>query len=240
MEENKILLKTKDIRVRYNKVEAIKGVSLEVAKGSIVTLIGSNGAGKSTVLKALSGLNPIVSGEIWFLNHRIDSLLPQDIVKLGISHVPEGKRLFSRMTVLENLKMGAYIRKDKEELKKDMDEVFHYFPKLKARINQAAGTLSGGEQQMVAIGRALMAEPKLLLLDEPSLGLSPLLVLEVAKIIREINKKGVSIILVEQNAKMALQLAHFGYVLETGKVALDGIADSLLNNTHVRDAYLGG
>ncbi|MBI4620497.1 MAG: ABC transporter ATP-binding protein [Desulfobacterales bacterium] len=235
-----MLLKTKDIRVRYNKVEAIKGVSLEVAKGSIVTLIGSNGAGKSTVLKALSGLNPIVSGEIWFLNHRIDSLLPQDIVKLGISHVPEGKRLFSRMTVLENLKMGAYIRKDKEELKKDMDEVFHYFPKLKARINQAAGTLSGGEQQMVAIGRALMAEPKLLLLDEPSLGLSPLLVLEVAKIIREINKKGVSIILVEQNAKMALQLAHFGYVLETGKVALDGIADSLLNNTHVRDAYLGG
>lgn len=240
MEENKILLKTKDIRVRYNKVEAIKGVSLEVARGSIVTLIGSNGAGKSTVLKAISGLNPIISGEIWFLNHRIDSFFPQDIVKLGISHVPEGKRLFSRMTVLENLKMGAYIRKDKEELKKDMDEVFHYFPKLKARINQATGTLSGGEQQMVAIGRALMAGPKLLLLDEPSLGLSPLLVLEVAKIIREINKKGVSIILVEQNAKMALQLAHFGYVLETGKVALEGAADSLLNNTHVRDAYLGG
>jgi branched-chain amino acid transport system ATP-binding protein len=241
LEENKILLKTKDIRVRYNKVEAIKGVSLEVAKGSIVTLIGSNGAGKSTVLKAISGLNPIVSGEIWFLNHRIDSFLPQDIVKLGISHVPEGKRLFSRMTVLENLKMGAYTRKDKEESKKDMDEeVFHYFPKLKVRINQATGTLSGGEQQMVAIGRALMAKPKLLLLDEPSLGLSPLLVLEVAKIIREINKKGVSIILVEQNAKMALQLAHFGYVLETGKVALDGAADSLLNNTHVRDAYLGG
>lgn len=240
MEQNKILLKTKDISVRYNKVDAIKGVSLEVARGSIVALIGSNGAGKSTVLKAISGLNPIVSGEIWFLNHRIDSLLPQNIVKLGISHVPEGKRLFSRMTVLENLKMGAYIRKDKEESKKDLDEIFHSFPKLKARINQAAGTLSGGEQQMVAIGRALMADPKLLLLDEPSLGLSPLLILEVAKIIREINKKGVSIILVEQNAKMALQLAHFGYVLETGKVALDGIADSLLNNTHVRDAYLGG
>ena len=240
MEENKVLLKIKDIRVRYNKVEAIKGVSIEVARGSIVTLIGSNGAGKSTILKALSGLNQIISGEIWFLNHRIDSLLPQDIVKLGISHVPEGKRLFSRMTVLENLKMGAYIRKDKEEIKKDLDEVFPYFPTLKARINQAAGTLSGGEQQMVAIGRALMVKPKLLLLDEPSIGLSPLLVLEVAKIIKEINKKGVSIILVEQNAKMALQLAHFGYVLETGKVALDGIADSLLNNTHVRDAYLGG
>ena len=235
-----MLLKIKDLKVHYQKVEAVKGVSMEVEEGSIVTFIGANGAGKSTILRTISGLKNPTSGEIWFKDKRIDKKAPQDIVKAGIAQCPEGRRVFPYMSVLENLMMGAYTRKDKDGIKKDLESVYRHFPRLKERVKQAAGTLSGGEQQMLAMGRALMAGPKLMLLDEPSIGLSPLLVQEIAKIIREINNEGVSIILVEQNATMALRLAQKGYVLETGRVALEGPAKDLLVDQHVKAAYLGG
>ena len=233
-------LSLKDIRVDYDGAEAIKGVSLEIDQGTLVTLIGANGAGKSTILRAISGLKPPSSGEIWFEGRRIDTLRAPMIVRLGISHAPEGRRLFPYMTVLENLKLGAFLRSDREEIAEDFETVFTHFHKLKERKDQEAGTLSGGEQQMVAIGRALMARPKLLLLDEPSLGLAPLLVREISKIILEINKKGTGIVLVEQNAHMALRLAHRGYVIETGRIALHGDARDLLHNEHVKKAYMGG
>lgn len=235
-----MLLSIKDLRVHYDKVEAVKGVSLEVEQGTIVTLIGANGAGKSTVLKAISGLKHPTSGEVWFEGKRIDRLAAHDIVKAGISHVPEGRRLFPNLTVEQNLKIGAYLRRDAEEVKNDMEVVFQRFPILKERAKQEARTMSGGEQQMLAIGRALMSKPKLMMLDEPSLGLAPLFVKEIAKIVLELNRKGLSIILVEQNAVMALRLASMGYVMETGKVAMSGRADSLLHDDHVRKAYLGG
>lgn len=235
-----MLLKIKDLRVHYQKVEAVKGVSMEVEEGSIVAFIGANGAGKSTILRTISGLKAPTSGEIWFKDQRIDKKAPQHIVKAGISQCPEGRRVFPYMSVLENLMMGAYTRKDRAGIKNDLENVYRHFPRLKERTKQAAGTLSGGEQQMLAMGRALMAGPKLMLLDEPSLGLSPLLVQEIAKIIREINSDGVSIILVEQNATMALRLAQKGYVLETGRVALEGQAKELLVDQHVKAAYLGG
>jgi branched-chain amino acid transport system ATP-binding protein len=236
-----MLLKVDDIRVHYEKVEAVKGVSLEVFNGDIVTLIGSNGAGKTTILRTISGLKTNTSGEIYFKDTRIDRESPANIVKMGVAHVPEGRGMFPYMSVIDNLKMGAYKRTDgREEIEKDIEEVYKHFPILKERKRQAAGTLSGGEQQMVAIGRALMARPSLLLLDEPSLGLSPLMVEEISEIIKNLNMTlGVTTILVEQNASMALSLADRGYVLEVGKVILQGTTEELKESERVKKAYLG-
>ncbi|MCJ7495720.1 MAG: ABC transporter ATP-binding protein [Deltaproteobacteria bacterium] len=229
-----------NLRVFYERVEALKGITIGMENGAIVTLIGANGAGKSTALRAISGLIAISSGEILFREKKIHGLSPQEIVRSGIAHVPEGRRVFPYMTVKENLKLGAFRRKDKEGIRNDLEGVFEHFPVLRDRRSQSAGSLSGGEQQMLAIGRALMSQPLLLLLDEPSLGLAPLMVKEVGRIIREINQKNVGIILVEQNARMALRLAHKGYVLETGSVVLQGEASELIDNEHVKKAYLGG
>jgi len=235
-----LLLEIKNIVVHYDRLEALKGVSIEAEEDSIVTIIGGNGAGKSTTLRAISGLNHPSSGEIWFQGHRIDRLPPPSVVKLGIAQVPEGRKLFPQMTVAENLYMGAFLRKDKDGIKRDLEGIFTHFPILKDRKKQYAGTLSGGEQQMLALGRAMMSHPSLLLLDEPSLGLSPLMVTDIAKIIGDIHKEGVTIILVEQNARMALRLANKGYVLETGRIALEGTGEELLTNEQVKKAYLGG
>jgi branched-chain amino acid transport system ATP-binding protein len=229
-----------NLRVFYERVEALKGITIGMENGAIVTLIGANGAGKSTALRAISGLIAISSGEIFLGEKKIHGLSPQEIVRSGIAHVPEGRRVFPYMTVKENLKLGAFRRKDKEGIRNDLEGVFEHFPVLRDRRSQRAGSLSGGEQQMLAIGRALMSQPLLLLLDEPSLGLAPLMVKEVGRIIREINQKNVGIILVEQNAQMALRLAHKGYVLETGSVVLQGEASELIDNEHVKKAYLGG
>ena len=229
-----------NLRVFYERVEALKGITIGMENGAIVTLIGANGAGKSTALRAISGLIAISSGEILLGEKKIHGLSPQEIVRSGIAHVPEGRRVFPYMTVKENLKLGAFRRKDKEGIRNDLEGVFEHFPVLRDRRSQRAGSLSGGEQQMLAIGRALMSQPLLLLLDEPSLGLAPLMVKEVGRIIREINQKNVGIILVEQNAQMALRLAHKGYVLETGSVVLQGEASELIDNEHVKKAYLGG
>lgn len=235
-----MLLDVKDITVHYETVEAIKGVSLEVEKGEIVSLIGANGAGKTTVLKTISGLKHPTSGEIWFKGQRIDRWSPASIVGSGIAHVPERRRLFPGMTVFENLWAGAYLRKDKNEVKADLEQVFEYFPILKDRQRQKAGTLSGGEQQMLAIARALMSGPELILMDEPSLGLSPKVIGEITTIISNIHKDGTTIILVEQNAHLALEFADRVYVLETGKVTLGGPAKDLRNSEEVKEAYLGG
>ena len=229
-----------NLKVFYERVEALKGITIGMENGAIVTLIGANGAGKSTALRAISGLIAISSGEILLGEKKIHGLSPQEIVRSGIAHVPEGRRVFPYMTVKENLKLGAFRRKDKEGIRNDLEGVFEHFPVLRDRRSQRAGSLSGGEQQMLAIGRALMSQPLLLLLDEPSLGLAPLMVKEVGRIIREINQKNVGIILVEQNARMALRLAHKGYVLETGSVVLQGEASELIDNEHVKKAYLGG
>jgi branched-chain amino acid transport system ATP-binding protein len=229
-----------NLRVFYGRVEALKGISLEVPQGGIVTLIGANGAGKSTTLRAISGLTRPASGGILYQGKKIDGLSPQEIVRAGIAHVPEGRRVFPFMTVKENLNMGAFRRKGKDAIRKDLEGVWEHFPILLERRNQPAGSLSGGEQQMLAIGRALMSRPTLLLLDEPSLGLAPLMVREVGRIIGEINQRQVGIILVEQNAHMALRIAHRGYVLETGTIALHGPASDLIYNEHVKKAYLGG
>lgn len=233
------LLDVKNVRIHYERVEAVKGVSMEVTEGSIVSLIGNNGAGKTTILRAVFGLKKPTSGEIWFAQGRIDGRSPQEVAKMGIAYCLEGRRLFPQMTVYENLEMGAYLRKDKE-VKNDINKVFRLFPILDERKKQQAGTLSGGQQQMLAIGRALMTKPKLLLLDEPSLGLAPLIVREIGVIIRNINQRGVSILLVEQNSKLALGVAQRGYVLEVGNVSLEGDARELLENEHVKKAYLGG
>lgn len=234
-----MILSVKNVSVNYGKVAALRGVSFDVERGRIVTLIGANGAGKSTTLKTISGLGPIASGEIYFEGKRIDRLLPQQIVKIGISHVPEGRRLFPSMTVMDNLEMGAFLRNNKRDIKNDLERAFKYFPVLSTRRKQRAGSLSGGEQQMLAIGRSLMAKPTLMLLDEPSIGLSPIMSRTIAKILNVINREGVSILLVEQNAKMALKLAHKGYVLETGRLVLGGTATELLSNEAVKSAYLG-
>jgi len=228
------------LRVFYERVEALRGISVEMGPGAVVTLIGANGAGKSTTLRAISGLIGIAGGEIFFEERKIHGLSPQEVVRRGIAHVPEGRRVFPFMTVRENLNLGAFRRKDKEEIRRDMEGVFEHFSILRERRSQSAGSLSGGEQQMLAIGRALMSQPRLLLLDEPSLGLAPLMVREVGRIITDINQRQVGIILVEQNAQMALRLAHKGYVLETGSIALQGKASELIDNEHVRKAYLGG
>jgi branched-chain amino acid transport system ATP-binding protein len=235
-----ILLDLKNVKILYGKIEAVKGASLDIAGKEVVVVIGANGAGKTTILRAISGLTSPTAGEIWFEGRRIDGLLPHQIAKLRISHVPEGRRLFPRLNVLDNLELGAYLQKDKHEIIRVIEEIFVHLPVLKERKKQMAGTLSGGEQQMLSIGRALMSRPKLLLLDEPSLGLAPLVVREIARIIREINGRGVSIVLVEQNAHMALRLANRGYVLEMGKIALHGPSEDLLHNEHVKKAYLGG
>jgi len=235
-----MLLEIKNITVHYGLLEAIKGISLRIDEGTIVTLIGANGAGKSTTLRAISGLNHPSSGEIWFQDTRIDRLPPPKIVKLGIAQAPEGGRLFPQMSVLENLYMGAFLRKDKNGIQRDLERVFGHFPRLKERRKQMAGSLSGGERQMLSTGRALMSAPKLLLLDEPSHGLAPFLVTEIAEIITEINKEGVTILVVEQNARLALRLAKEGYVLETGKIVLEGTTQKLSKDEMVKQAYLGG
>jgi len=234
-----MLLEVHDATVHYNKVVALRGVSLDVPDGSVVTIIGANGAGKSTLLRAISGLESLSDGEIRFDGRRIDGTLPEKVVALGIAQVPEGRRIFPDLTVQENLNTGAYLRRDREQVTRDLDGVFDHFPRLKERRRQWAKTLSGGEQQMLAIGRALMSNPRLLLLDEPTIGLSPVLVQEMARIIKEIHERGVPVVLVEQNAELALRLADYAYVLEIGSVALHGPASELHENDHVRRAYLG-
>ncbi|MEW6186895.1 MAG: ABC transporter ATP-binding protein [Thermodesulfobacteriota bacterium] len=234
------MLKIRDLQVNYGGVQALKKISLDIQEGEIVTLIGANGAGKTTTLRTLSGLKKPAKGEIWFKEARIDGLSPQGIAKLGIGHVPEGRHVFKHLTVLENLKTGCYLRRDKEGIKRDLEEVFEHFPRLKERTRQKAESLSGGEQQMLAMARALMARPSLLLLDEPSLGLAPVLVWEVGKIVADINRQGVTVILVEQNAQMALSVANRGYVLQSGEIALEGTSEDLVKGESVKKAYLGG
>jgi len=236
-----LLLEVKDITVHYYKVPAVRNISIKVEDGEIVTLVGSNGAGKTTTLRAISGLKHPTAGEIHFNGQRIDKVPPYKINALGIAMVPEGRRVFPQMTVLENLLTGAYLRKNKDDIQKDLEQVvFRHFPRLKERTKQAAGTLSGGEQQMLAMGRALMSAPKLLLLDEPSLGLSPIMCGEIATIIRNIHTEGRTVILVEQNARLALALAKHAYVIETGNIVLSGLAQDLRENDNVKKAYLGG
>jgi branched-chain amino acid transport system ATP-binding protein len=234
-----MLLEIKDVRVHYGKVEAVKGVSLQVEQGDIVTLLGANGAGKTTVLKAVSGMKHPTSGEIWFLGQRIDRSKTKHIVRMGISHILEGQRVFRDMNVESNLILGAYIRNDREGIKTDLQEVYRHFPILKERRKQRAGSLSGGEQQMLAISKALMSKPKLLLMDEPSSGLSPIMVNEITSIIKTINIQGISVLVVEQNAALALRLADHGYVMETGKIVLGANRNELLNDERVKKAYLG-
>ncbi|MBS5518073.1 MAG: ABC transporter ATP-binding protein [Christensenellales bacterium] len=234
------MLEVKDLNVYYGAIHAIKNISFEVNEGEIITLIGANGAGKTTTLHAVSGLLKPKSGSIHFCGKEITHTDAYKIPKLGLAQVPEGRRVFANMTVMENLEMGAYIRNGKENLNEEYERIFERLPRLKERRKQAAGTLSGGEQQMLAIGRALMSKPKMLLLDEPSMGLSPILVQEIFSIIQDVNKTGVTVLLVEQNAKMALNIANRAYVLETGQVVMSGDAKELSNNEQVRKAYLGG
>ena len=234
------MLSVKNINVYYGSIHAIKDVSFHVNEGEIVTLIGANGAGKTTTMHAISGLLKLQSGEIDYCGQTISKMEAHKIIRLGLAQVPEGRRVFSGLTVQQNLQMGAYTRRDgKEAIQNDFDMVFDLLPRLKERCNQPAGTLSGGEQQMLAMGRALMCKPKMLLLDEPSMGLSPLLVKEIFKIIRQVNRNGVTVLLVEQNAKMALEIANRAYVLETGTIKMEGEATELANNIEVRKAYLG-
>jgi branched-chain amino acid transport system ATP-binding protein len=236
-----MLLHVKELTVHYEGAEALTNVTVEVEEGSVVTIIGANGAGKTTLLRAISGLEKPVSGEIWFKGDRIDGMPSEVIARKGIGHCPEGRRLFPFMTVLENLKMGAYSQKNRAGIEENIHNIYKRFPILKERARQKAGTLSGGEQQMLAIGRALMGRPILLLLDEPSLGLSPLMVNEIKSIVTTISKEmRVSILLIEQNSRMALSVANYGYVLETGRVRLKDKPENLMSNDHVRKLYLGG
>ena len=234
------MLEVNNVDVYYGVIHALKNMSLRVEKGEIVTLIGANGAGKTTTLRTISGLIKPSKGSIAFKGHKIVGMNAPEIVKAGISHVPEGRRIFPEMTVLENLELGAFLRKDKDEIQKDLELVFSRFPILKNRSKQNAGTLSGGEQQMLAIGRALMSRPELLLMDEPSMGLAPLLVNEIFSIIKKINEQGTTILLVEQNANIALSIAHRAYVMETGSIILEGSGKELANSDQVKKAYLGG
>src|SRR3982075_946572 len=234
-------IELRNISVHYDKVQALDDVSLNLRKGEIIALIGANGAGKTSTLRAITGLTRPTAGEIWFDSRRIDQLEPPRIVELGISMVPEGRHVYPFMSVKENLLMGAYLRRDKKGIDLDLEKVFTRFPRLKERLKQQAGSLSGGEQQMVAIGRALMARPKLLLLDEPSLGLAPMVVRDIARAVVEINRdEGISVILVEQNSRMALKISNRAYALETGRIALAGKSADLLNDDHIRKLYLGG
>ena len=234
------ILHVQGIHTYYGNIHALKGVSLDVHQGEIVTLIGSNGAGKSTMLNTISGIIKSKKGHVFLEGIPIEQLSPHKIVKVGISQVPEGRKIFSRLTVTENLEMGAFLRNDNREIRKDMEAAFQLFPRLKERRNQIAGTLSGGEQQMLAIGRALMARPKLLLLDEPSMGLAPILVETIFDTIKDINKEGTTILLVEQNALIAFQIASRGYVIQTGNIVLEDETENLQQNAMVRDLYLGG
>jgi len=233
------LLQLKNIDLYYDGIHALKDLYIEVKKGEIVTLIGANGAGKTSTLRAISGLHPIKNGTITYNGKDLKKIPANKIVSLGLSHVPEGRKIFANLTVYENLLLGAYLRKDKKEIQEDLKKVYEKFPRLKERLKQQAGTLSGGEQQMLAIGRALMNRPDMLILDEPSMGLAPLVVKEIFDIIKEINKSGTTILLVEQNANMALSIADTAYVLETGKIVLSGTAKEIANNDSVRSAYLG-
>ena len=233
------MLNLKNVVVHYGGVEALQDVSIAAEKGSITTLIGSNGAGKSTCLRAISGLVPLTSGEIRFEGNRIDGMPPVKIVKLGIAHVPEGKRLFPKMSVLDNLLTGAHLRTDKAEVAKDLEKTIEYFPILGEKLKKPAGTLSGGQQQMLAFGRALLSNPKIFLFDEPSLGLAPIIVQQIGERIEQLADEGYTIILVEQNATLALELANAAYVLETGKVAMEGDANQLKDNDYVKKVYLG-
>lgn len=232
-------LEIRDLHVSYGGIRALKGIDLTVEEGQIVTLIGANGAGKSTTLRAISGLQKPQSGSILYGGEELVGLPAKEIVRRGIIHVPEGRRVFPDMTVAENLKIGAFLRKDKDGIASDMDYVYSLFPRLKERSWQPAGTLSGGEQQMVAVGRALMSRPKVLMMDEPSLGLAPLIVKDIFSIIRRVNADGITVLLIEQNANAALRIADYGYVLETGVIALTGTGEELLRNESVREAYLG-
>ncbi|MFJ7509841.1 ABC transporter ATP-binding protein [Peribacillus simplex] len=234
------MLKIEDINVYYGNIQALKGISLSINEGEIVTLIGANGAGKSTMLKTISGLLKPKQGKIIYEGQSIGGKAAQSIVKMGISHVPEGRRVFANMTVEENLQLGAYLRKDKAGIKQDLEKVYELFPRLLERLKQQSGTLSGGEQQMLAMGRALMAKPRLLLLDEPSMGLAPLLVKQIFHIIEEINKTGTTILLVEQNANLALSIADRAYVVETGRIVLSGKSEELTASEEIKNAYLGG
>ena len=234
------MLKIQDLNVYYHAIHALKDINVEVNEGEIVTLIGANGAGKTSTLRAISGLVPIKGGKILFEDKELSGYPAYKIPYMGISHVPEGRRIFSNLTVMENLQLGAYCRKDKDGIKKDFDLVFQKFPRLKERTKQRGGTLSGGEQQMLAMGRALMARPKILLMDEPSMGLAPIIVQEIFNIIKEINSSGTTILLVEQNANMALSVANRAYVIETGSIVLEGKASDLMQNDSVKQAYLGG
>jgi branched-chain amino acid transport system ATP-binding protein len=233
------MLKIEGLSISYGVIPAVNNLNIEVKQGEVVSLIGTNGAGKTTTLRGISGIVKAKEGKILFQGTDLTKIEPHKIVEMGISHVPEGRGVFQDLTVLENLKMGAFIRKDKDGIKKDMEEIFHLFPRLEERKSQLAGTLSGGEQQMLAIGRALMARPKLLLLDEPSMGLAPIIVKEIFHIIKKINKEGTTVLLVEQNANMALSVAHKGYVLETGEIVAQGTVEELQNNDMIRKIYLG-
>ena len=233
------MLSLTNVETYYGSIRALKGVSLDVSEGQTVTLLGANGAGKTTTLKTISGITPAARGTVAFMGQRIDRMAPAKIVRLGISHVPEGRQVFKDLTVTENLRMGAYTRKGRRDIEASLQRVYAYYPILQERRHQLAGTLSGGEQQMLAIGRALMARPRLLLLDEPSLGLAPKLVEEIFQIIKTINHEGITVLLVEQNANKALHIAHYGYVLETGRITLRDEAKKLLQNDHVRRSYLG-
>ena len=233
------MLEIKDLDVYYGMIHAIKGISFEVNEGEIIALIGANGAGKTTILHSISGLIPPKNGTIRFLSHDLTKIPAHQVVKLGVAQVPEGRRVFSQMSVLQNLKMGAYTRSDRAEVEEALEMVYRRFPRLQERKNQPAGTLSGGEQQMLAMGRALMSHPKIILMDEPSMGLSPILVNEIFDIIRSVNEGGTTVLLVEQNAKKALMIADRGYVLETGKIVQTGPAEELMNDPAIRRAYLG-
>lgn len=235
-----MLFEIKDLKIQYGKAQAVKGVSLNVQEGEVVSIVGANGAGKSTIIRTISGLKKPVSGEIRFQGKRIDGLPAHEMVKMGIVQIPAGRLIVPNMTVIDNLKMGAYLRKDRDKINKDLENIFIHFPILKERRNQLGGQMSGGEQQMLAVARALMADPKLLLMDEPSIGLSPIFVAEVGKIIRDINQTGISILLVEQNCRLALKLASRAYILELGLIALEGEAGKLLADDRIQKHYLGG
>ena len=234
-----VLLNVRDLKVAYGGINAVKGIDLHVNQGELVALIGANGAGKSSTLKAIAGLLTPAGGEIQFLDHQTNRLPAYELVQLGLGLVPEGRGVFKRMTILENLQMGAFLKKDPKAIQQKLEEVFSYFPRLKERLSQLAGTLSGGEQQMVAMGRAMMAEPKLLLLDEPSMGLSPIMVETIFDVVKTLSASGMTILLVEQNARLALQMASRAYVMESGLIAFSGSGQELLQDSRVRTAYLG-
>ena len=233
------MLKIKGLQVKYGGIQAVKGVDMEVQQGELVTLIGANGAGKTTTMKAITGLKPYSAGDIEYDGKSIKGVPSHELLKRGLAMVPEGRGIFARMSIIENMQMGAYLRNDKEQIKKDVDRMFGFFPRLKERATQLAGTLSGGEQQMLAMARAILSKPKLLLLDEPSMGLSPIMVEKIFEVVRTISKEGITVLLVEQNARLALQAADRGYVMDSGTVTMSGDAKQMLDDPKVRAAYLG-